>query len=84
MTADDLTVLVPSFVVTELGEAFALGFLLYLPFLVIDLVVANILLALGMQMLEPHAGEPALQAAALRRDRRAGGSSPRPSRRSYH
>jgi type III secretion protein R len=51
--ADDLTVLVPSFVVTELGEAFAIGFLIYLPFLVIDLVVANILLALGMQMLNP-------------------------------
>ena len=51
--ADDLPVLVPSFVVTELNHAFAIGFLLYLPFLVIDLVVANILLALGMQMLSP-------------------------------
>jgi type III secretion protein R len=50
---DDLTVLIPSFVVTELGQAFAIGFLLYLPFLVIDLVIANILLALGMQMLSP-------------------------------
>ena len=49
----DFTVLVPSFVVTELGEAFAIGFLLYLPFLVIDMVVANVLLALGMQMLSP-------------------------------
>ena len=47
------TVLVPAFVVTELGEAFAIGFLIYLPFLVIDLVVSNILLALGMQMLSP-------------------------------
>jgi type III secretion protein R len=51
--ADDLTVLVPSFVVTELGEAFAIGFLLFLPFLVIDLVVSNVLLALGMQMMSP-------------------------------
>jgi type III secretion protein R len=50
---DDLTVLIPAFVVTELSEAFAIGFLIYLPFLVIDLVVANILLALGMQMLSP-------------------------------
>jgi len=50
---DDLTVLIPSFVVTELSQAFAIGFLLYLPFLVIDLVIANILLALGMQMLSP-------------------------------
>ncbi len=50
---DDLTVVVPAFVVTELLEAFALGFAIYLPFLVIDLVVANVLLALGMQMLNP-------------------------------
>jgi type III secretion protein R len=50
---DDLVVLVPAFVVTELTEAFAIGFLIYLPFLVIDLVVANVLLALGMQMMSP-------------------------------
>jgi type III secretion protein R len=49
----DLTVLVPAFVVTELTEAFALGFLVFLPFLVIDLVVANVLLSLGMQMMSP-------------------------------
>ena len=49
----DLPVLVPAFVVTELSEAFAVGFLLYLPFLILDLVVGNILLALGMQMLSP-------------------------------
>lgn len=49
----DLVVLIPSFMVTELTEAFALGFAIYLPFLVIDLVIANILLALGMQMLSP-------------------------------
>jgi type III secretion protein R len=47
---DDLTVVLPAFVVTELGEAFAVGFLIYLPFLVIDLVVSN---ALGMQMMSP-------------------------------
>jgi type III secretion protein R len=51
--ADDLTVLIPAFVVTELTEAFAIGFLVYLPFLVIDLVVSNVLLALGMQMMSP-------------------------------
>ncbi len=50
---DDLTVIVPAFVVSELLAAFALGFAIYLPFLVIDLVVANVLLALGMQMLNP-------------------------------
>jgi type III secretion protein R len=53
VTADDLTVLVPAFVVTELSEAFAIGFIIYLPFLVIDLVVSNVLLALGMQMMSP-------------------------------
>jgi type III secretion protein R len=51
--ADDLSVLVPAFVTTELTEAFAIGFLIYLPFLVVDLVIANVLLALGMQMLSP-------------------------------
>lgn len=50
---DDLMVVLPAFVVTELGEAFAVGFLIYLPFLVIDLVVSNVLLALGMQMMSP-------------------------------
>lgn len=45
----DWIVVVPAFVITELIEAFALGFLIYLPFLVIDLVVSNVLLALGMQ-----------------------------------
>jgi type III secretion protein R len=49
----DLIVLIPAFMVTELYEAFMLGFAIYLPFLVIDLVVANVLLALGMQMLNP-------------------------------
>ena len=53
VTSDDLTVLVPAFIVTELGEAFSIGFLIYLPFLVIDLVVSNVLLALGMQMMSP-------------------------------
>ena len=53
LKANDLTVLVPAFVVTELTEAFAIGFLIYLPFLIIDLVVANVLLALGMQQLNP-------------------------------
>lgn len=53
VTPQDLAVLVPAFVVTELTEAFAVGFLIFLPFLVIDLVVANVLLALGMQMLNP-------------------------------
>jgi len=49
----DYLVLVPAFVVSELKEAFQIGFLLFVPFLVVDMVVANILLALGMQMLSP-------------------------------
>jgi type III secretion protein R len=47
----DLMVVVPAFLVTELLEAFTLGFAIYLPFLVIDLVVANVLVGLGIQML---------------------------------
>jgi type III secretion protein R len=49
----DLVVVIPAFLVTELLEAFTLGFAIYLPFLVIDLVVANVLVGLGMQMLNP-------------------------------
>ena len=50
---DDMLVLVPAFTVTELGEAFRIGFMLFLAFLIIDLVIANILLALGMSMVSP-------------------------------
>lgn len=46
-------VLLPAFAVSELAEAFAIGFLIFLPFLVIDMVVSNILLAMGMFMLPP-------------------------------
>jgi type III secretion protein R len=49
----DLLVAVPSFVVTELSEAFKVGFILYLPFIAIDLIVSNILLAMGMMMVSP-------------------------------
>jgi type III secretion protein R len=49
----DFLVIVPAFVVSELKEAFQIGFLLFVPFIVIDMVVANILLALGMHMLSP-------------------------------
>ncbi len=48
-----LVVLMPAFIVSELSRAFQIGFLLYLPFIVIDLIVANILLALGMSSLSP-------------------------------
>lgn len=48
-----LYVLVPAFVISELKTAFQLGFMLYLPFLVLDLVVASVLMAMGMMMLPP-------------------------------
>ena len=53
LDVDDFIVVVPAFTVSELTAAFQIGFLIFLPFLIIDLVVANILLALGMMMLSP-------------------------------
>jgi type III secretion protein R len=50
---DSLVILVPSFVVSELTRAFELGFLLYLPFIAIDLIVSNVLMAMGMTMVSP-------------------------------
>ena len=47
------TVLIPSFVISELKTAFQIGFLIYIPFLVIDMVVASVLLSMGMMMLPP-------------------------------
>jgi type III secretion apparatus protein, YscR/HrcR family len=49
----DWLVLVPAFLVSELTAAFQIGFLLYLPFVIIDLIVSNILLAMGMMMVSP-------------------------------
>ncbi|KEQ16025.1 flagellar biosynthesis protein flip [Endozoicomonas montiporae] len=48
-----LSVLVPAFVISELKTAFQIGFMLFIPFLVIDLVVASVLMAMGMMMLSP-------------------------------
>jgi type III secretory pathway component EscR len=53
LDVDDFIVIVPAFTVSELTAAFQIGFLIFLPFLIIDLVVSNILLALGMMMLSP-------------------------------
>ncbi|MCM5688416.1 type III secretion system export apparatus subunit SctR [Sinorhizobium meliloti] len=52
-TADDLWILVPSFLMSELKRAFETGFLLYLPFIAIDLIVTTMLMALGMSMVSP-------------------------------
>lgn len=53
VSEDDLWVVIPAFVITELKEAFQIGFLVFLPFLILDMVIANVLLALGMQTLSP-------------------------------
>ena len=53
VTQAGLETLVPAFMISELKKAFQMGFLIYLPFLVIDMVVATILMALGMMMLPP-------------------------------
>ncbi len=47
------SVLIPAFVVSELKTAFQIGFIIYLPFLVIDMVIASVLMAMGMMMLPP-------------------------------
>lgn len=48
-----LTVIIPSFITSELKTAFQIGFMFFIPFLIIDLVVASILMAMGMMMLSP-------------------------------
>ena len=48
-----LIVLIPAFVISELKTAFIIGFVLYVPFLIIDMVVASVLLSMGMMMLPP-------------------------------
>lgn len=50
---DDFLLIVPAFVLSELQAGFKIGFLVYIPLIVIDLIVSNILLALGMQMVSP-------------------------------
>lgn len=50
---NDLAILAPAFLVSELTRAFEIGFLLYLPFLAIDLIVSAILMSLGMMMVSP-------------------------------
>ncbi|MBO7154747.1 MAG: flagellar type III secretion system pore protein FliP [Campylobacter sp.] len=54
-TIDDVpfTIAAPAFIISELKTAFEIGFLLYLPFLVIDMVVSSVLMAMGMMMLPP-------------------------------
>ncbi|WP_051228782.1 type III secretion system export apparatus subunit SctR [Paludibacterium yongneupense] len=53
LSEDSLLVMLPAFTVSQLTEAFKIGLLLYLPFIAIDLIVSNILLAMGMMMVSP-------------------------------
>lgn len=53
LTENDFVSVIPAFVVSELKEAFQIGFVIFLPFLIIDLVIANILLSLGMFQISP-------------------------------
>ena len=48
-----MTALVPAYVLSEIKTAFIIGFLIFIPFLVIDLIVASVLMSLGMMMLSP-------------------------------
>ena len=48
-----LTTIVPSFILSELNKAFTMGFLIFIPFLIIDLVVSSTLMSMGMVMLPP-------------------------------
>lgn len=54
-STDDIsnTVLIPSFIISELRQAFIIGFIIYIPFIVIDMVVASVLMSMGMMMLPP-------------------------------
>jgi len=48
-----MTVLIPAFIIGELRQAFIMGFLIYIPFIVIDMVVSSVLMSMGMMMLPP-------------------------------
>ncbi|MGP9436863.1 type III secretion system export apparatus subunit SctR [Ewingella sp. AOP8-B2-18] len=50
---NNLMLLIPAFVLSELQSGFKIGFLIFIPFVVVDLIVSNVLLALGMQMVSP-------------------------------
>jgi type III secretion protein R len=53
ISPDNMFILIPAFTISELTKAFQIGFLLYLPFVAIDLIISNILLAMGMMMVSP-------------------------------
>ncbi|MGF6566774.1 type III secretion system export apparatus subunit SctR [Kosakonia cowanii] len=53
VTPENMLLIIPAFVLSELQNGFKMGFLIFIPFIVVDLIVSNILLALGMQMVSP-------------------------------
>lgn len=53
VTKDNPLIAIPAFVISQMQAAFEIGFLIYIPFIVVDLIVSNVLLALGMQMVTP-------------------------------
>ncbi|MGP3591680.1 type III secretion system export apparatus subunit SctR [Vagococcus sp. WN89Y] len=53
VATDNMLLVIPAFVLSELQNGFKIGFLIFIPFIVVDLIVSNILLALGMQMVSP-------------------------------
>jgi len=50
---NDMIVLAPAFTLTEMTDAFKIGFLLYVAFIVVDLVIANVLMAMGLNQVQP-------------------------------
>ncbi len=54
MSSSDIAILIPSFLIAELKRAFEIGFLLYLPFMVVDMVVTTILIAMGLSQISPQ------------------------------
>ena len=48
-----MTIMITSFIIGELRQAFIMGFVIYIPFIVIDMVVASVLMSMGMMMLPP-------------------------------
>lgn len=53
ISKDNLLIMIPAFTISELTKAFQIGFVLYLAFIAIDLIISNILLAMGMMMVSP-------------------------------
>jgi len=76
--------LVPAFMISELKTAFEIGFLVYVPFLIIDLVISSTLMSMGMMMLPPCPDLVAVQDPVVRAGRRVGRCSRRASLRGFH